>query len=38
MALKPSRELTGSVLYATVKTRPDISAAVNFLGQRENAC
>lgn len=32
MARKPYRELVGSLLYASVKTRADISVAVNFLG------
>lgn len=34
MALKLYRELTGSVAFAAVKARPDISGAVSFWGQR----
>eukprot|EP00173_Palmaria_palmata_P004378 Plantae.Rhodophyta-Palmaria_palmata.ctg5813.p1 GENE.Plantae.Rhodophyta-Palmaria_palmata.ctg5813~~Plantae.Rhodophyta-Palmaria_palmata.ctg5813.p1 ORF type:complete len:172 (-),score=33.91 Plantae.Rhodophyta-Palmaria_palmata.ctg5813:242-757(-) len=34
MAQKPYRELVGSLLFAAVKTRLNISVAVNFLGQR----
>lgn len=34
MSKYPYRELVGNLLYAAVISRPDISVAVNFLGQR----